>query len=268
MLGAVLVLMRQLQQPETVAQIDRIFTAQGEKRAAGLSGGEGPEKETKPREELPGEPEAWNKVEDNSIFLEAENEAWFLLWAKARGLSPADLKQRSLGVASYAQLAGQPDVYRGQAVTIKGRVLQETAMQAPSNELGIDDYHQLIVAPVGGGDFPITIYCLALPPGFPRGGKVAEDVSIAGLFFKTWSYPYDGGMGISPVLIAPTFEWNAPITRTAANTPQADMTPLYVGAAAGVLCALWFVVWVSRQTRRPSACDSLRPDFRQLDAEP
>jgi hypothetical protein len=153
-------------------------------------------------------------------------------------------------------------------VTIKGRVLQEAVKRAPQNELGVSEYHQLIVAPAGGGDYPITFYTLELPPGFPRGERLAEDVSIAGLFFKNWSYPYEGGMGISPVLVARTFDWQAADARPAAKTAQTDATPLYVGAVAGVLCALGFVVWVARQTRRPAASDSPPPDFRQMEAEP
>jgi hypothetical protein len=161
---------------------------------------------------------------------------------------------------------GQPDVYRGQAVTIKGRALQESVKPAPKNSLGITDYHQLIVAPIGGGDFPVTVYALDLPPGFPRGGNLGVDVSIAGLFFKNWSYPYDGGMGISPVIVAKTFDWASRVRR-AANRPPRNPAPVAIGAVVAVACALVLVVWVARQTRRPATADSERPDFRHLEAE-
>jgi hypothetical protein len=151
-------------------------------------------------------------------------------------------------------------------VTIKGRVLHESVKPAPKNSLGITDYHQLIVAPIGGGDFPVTVYALDLPPGFPRGGNLRVDVSIAGLFFKNWSYPYDGGMGISPVIVAKTFDWASPVQRAAIRSPR-NPAPIAMGAAAAIACALVFVVWVARQTRRPATADSGRPDFRHLEAE-
>jgi hypothetical protein len=274
MLGAVLILMRQLQQPETVAQLDRILNGQraakaDQSREAGavtLADEGAAESESNFPRALPGNASAWAKVQDNAMFLEAEDEAWFLLWEEARELSPAVMNRQSLGLASYAQLVGQPDVYRGQAVTIKGRVLQESVKPAPKNSLGITDYHQLIVAPIGGGDYPVTVYSLDLPPGFPRGGNLEVDVSIAGLFFKNWSYPYDGGMGVSPVIVAKTFDW-APPARRAVIRPPRNRAPVAIGGVAAIACALAFVVWVGRQTRRPAMADSERPDFRHLEAE-
>jgi hypothetical protein len=278
MLGAVLLMMWQIQQPANVAYLDRVFSAPQD----------GQEKSLK-RRPLPGatlmaadaESSAdsdlspprrnadrpWAKVKDNAMFLREEHEAWFLLWGETRRLEPAQFNRQSLGVVSYAQLVGQPDVYRGQAVTVKGRVLRESVKRAPKNSLGITDYHQLVIAPIGGGDFPITIYCLDLPSGFPRGENLQEDVSITGLFFKNWSYPYEGGMGISPVLVTKTFEWRPPAARAPAGIPQRDVTPLIVGGVVAILCALGFVVWVSGQTRRPRAVESPRPDFRHLEAE-
>jgi hypothetical protein len=278
MLGAVLLMMRQLQQPETAAYLGRVFAApqDGEEKSlkrrplpgATLTAAEGEsdaDSDSSPQQRNADGP--WAKVKDNAMFLEAEDEAWFLLWDEARRLEPAQLNRQSLGVVSYAQLVGQPDVYRGQAVTVKGRVLRESVKPAPKNSVGITDYHQLVIAPIGGGDFPITIYCLDLPPGFPRGENLQEDVSITGLFFKNWSYPYDGGMGISPVVVARTFAWTAPAARAPAAVPQRDVGPLLVGGIAAILCALGFVAWVSRQTRRPPAVESPGPDFRHLEAE-
>jgi hypothetical protein len=278
MLGAVLLMMRQLQQPETEAYLGRVFAAPQDDEEKSLNRRPLPGATVAPAE---GESDAnsnsspqrrsadgpWAEVKDNAMFLRAEHEAWFLLWEEARRLEPAQLNRRSLGIVSYAQLAGQPDVYRGQAVTVKGRVLRESFKRAPKNALGITDYHQLVIAPVGGGDWPITIYCLDLPTGFPRGEDLQEDVSIAGLFFKNWSYPYEGGMGISPVLVTKSFEWSPPAVRAPVGVSQQDVGPLVVGGVAAILCALGFAAWVSRQTRRPPAVESPRPDFRQLEAE-
>ena len=116
MLGAVLVLMRQVQQPEAVELLDRVFTSPQANRD---------NEEAAKRRPLPGSPvaqtdtggdrdqeltsksreanldRAWAEVKDNAMFLPAEHKVWFLLWEEARRLEPADLNRQSLGVALH-----------------------------------------------------------------------------------------------------------------------------------------------------------------------
>ena len=84
-------------------------------------------------------------------------------------------------------------------MTLRGTALREEPITARENDAGIDGYQRLWIAPDGGGRFPFVVYCLQLPEAFPRGDGLHEPVVVTGLFFKNWSYAYDGGMGLAPV---------------------------------------------------------------------
>lgn len=107
-----------------------------------------------------------------------------------------------MGNVTYAQLLAQPDVYRGKIVTVQGRVLREESLDAPSNYVGITSYHRLVLRPSGGGVWPIIVYCLKLPDNFSHGDKFPVEVAVDGVFFKNWSYAWDEGLGLAPVILA------------------------------------------------------------------
>jgi hypothetical protein len=206
----------------------------------------------------------WAAVKDNALFTAAEHEAWFLLWDEARRFSPAELAAQANTELTYAQMVNQPDVYRARPVRVRGRVLRESVKRAPKNSLGISQYHQLVLAPAGGGDWPMMIYCLELPAGFPRGDGLKVDLAVVGLFFKNWSYPYDGGIGLAPVLIAKTIDWNPPPIQTGLNRRAHSGSTLWIGGAVAASGAGIFLVWVVSQTRRPKPREASRPDFGEL----
>jgi hypothetical protein len=256
MLGAVLVLMRQIQQPETVAYLGRIFSSPSTVQTPVARQPNPAESRKKSADDATRRLKAplggpWSAVRDNALFTAAEHEAWFLLLDEVRRTPPQELAQLAVPEVTYGQLVNQPDVYRAQPLQVRGRVLRESVKRAPKNSLGISEYHQLVLAPVGGGDWPVILYCLKLPPGFPRGDGLQEDLVAAGLFFKNWSYPYDGGMGVAPVLVAKTIDWKPPRVQAAVDRHSVDEPSLWIGGAATAAVAVLFLVWVIRQTRRP-----------------
>ncbi len=285
MLGAVLLLMRQVRQPAAVAFLGQLFGhPQSRQRvdapaARGVAikpvvaaAATGPAATV--REAPPLDASQWGPVKDNAPFLAAEQPAWLALLQQARQLTLAELAEESLTEVAYAQLVNQPDVYRGRAVRVSGRVLRESTKPAPANEFGITRLHQLILAPRGGGQWPIAVYALDLPTNFPRGDGIGEDVTIDGLFFKNWSFPYDGGIGLAPVLVTPTLAWRAPTDRIgAAALNQSGAAPpattqVVVGALLAGGAAVAFVAWAAMQTRRSRHISALPPDLGDLESDP
>jgi hypothetical protein len=270
MLGVVILLMRQLQQPATVDLLGRVFSsAPSGKGDAEPAGGAGA-----PVHNIAAEPlvdvdeDAWKAVKDNAIFSRAESDAWLNLLAAAQHSSPAELSRHSMGEVTYAQLVNQPDVYRGRSVRVRGRVLEESVKRPAQNSLGILEYHQLVLAPVGGGQWPIMVYCLELPSGFPRGGGLKEDLIVDGLFFKTWSYPFDGGMGLAPVLVTPALQWTAPTAAPILDGQPPMLTGLATGGVAAAVAAALFVAWAVFQTRRRRVIRQGLPPVLSLEIEP
>lgn len=188
-----------------------------------------------------------SSVEDNTYFRSEENPAWFavldyLKSTPGEGDLPIEV--------TYAQLIDQPDTYRGRAVAIRGTAMREELLDAPENNVGIDSYHRLIIRPQGGGVWPIVVYCLSLPPEFPSGDKIKAEVEVAGIFFKNWSYSWQGGLGLAPVVLANTFDWQPPsaIERRTTQFTAGNIVTIVVLSAALATLVGWFA-W--RQTRRP-----------------
>ncbi|MCL6650081.1 MAG: hypothetical protein K6U89_17340, partial [Chloroflexi bacterium] len=133
-------------------------------------------------------------VEDGTaVFRPAEREVWFLVLDHCRALGPQGLRRVSQGRVAYVQLDQQPEVYRGQVVTIAGRVRRAYRATALSNPLGVQEYAVYWVLTEGGPDAPVIVYALDIPPGFPElptweqrpgGLPLNEPVEISGVFLK------------------------------------------------------------------------------------
>jgi hypothetical protein len=271
LLGAVILLMRWLDRPQAAELLARALE---DPRAASGDARPPAPNDVQPSADQPARPSdpaaaaAWSQVKDNALFSPAEHDAWFLVWKELEETPASELHRRSVGQVAYAQLVGQPDAYRGRLVHINGWVIRESVKPAPKNSLGLAEYHQLVIAPLGGGQWPFIVYCRDLPAGFPRGEGLREAVGVDALFFKNWSYPYEGGMGLAPVLVATTIDWTAPAAVTESKARSVDVTTLVVGGASALLAALLFVAWVVRHTRRPRVGGEPAPDFASLDSRP
>jgi hypothetical protein len=266
MLGLVIMLMRQLERPEAAALLGRVFSDPPD--AAAPRGGADDEAATpiKPAVERRAAP--WSAVVDHSSHRTAERDAWFSLFETVQTTPPDDLAARSVGEATYAQLVAQPDVYRAHVVRIRGRVLAEYVKRAPENKLGIDEYHQVFIAPRGGGEWPIVVYALELPEGFPRGADLDVPITQEALFFKSWSFSDGEKVGLAPVLVARTIDWRPAAAAGPAPRRTADRRGLAIGVGAAAIVAGAFVWWAMAHTRRRASLAADRPvDLSGLEAE-
>jgi hypothetical protein len=275
MLGAVILLMRQVKQPATVEFLGQVFNSSATEADSKKSLQPGDNRASPNKAEMqdastarnPASDGAWDAVKDNATFVPAEQEAWFLLWDEVARTPAKELERQAVGPVTYAQLVNQPKVYRGLPVRVRGRVLRESVKQAPENSLGLGEYHQLVLATIGGGDWPMMVYVRELPEGFPRGDELKVDLSAVGLFFKNWSYPYDGGMGLAPVIVADTIDWRPATAPVAPAASPLSTKGIWVGGAAALMAAIGFTSFVMRRTRRPAVGSAETPDFERLETE-
>ncbi len=283
-LGIVLAAMNQLRKDETIERLDQLFgvsdtslsdASLSNDRAEKISGridspSDGAVRDdssleaTKPVSAIrttqattENDQAATDDIEDNTYFRPEEREAWFEVFRKLEKTPPDQLIAESLGEVAYAQFVNQPEEYRHQIVTVSGNVVREELQRPGPNALDIEEYHRLWVSPKGGGQWPIVVFCRELPDEFPRGDHLNVNVSIPGSFFKNWSYSYDEGLGLAPVVLANSFEWSKPPANTAIKQlPVVQL--LWAATAAGVLSL--GVVWLAvRRTMRPASAYSELP---------
>lgn len=249
-LGVVVIAMREIRQPATVEKLDRVFqepAPAGEVLPVGHSDAS----------ELNVDVSA---IEDNTYFRTEEQEAWMAMFAHLQEMDAAQLAASSVGELTYAQLLQQPNVYRGQAVTLRGTVLREEEQRPPENALGIARYHRLWLRPRGGGQWPFVVYALTLPDEFPRGDHLRADVSVTGLYFKNWSYAYGDGLGLAPIVLAQDVDWQPP-QPPAPRQPVTLQRLLWMATGAALFALV--VVWtaVRRTARRPRRSARLPDTF-------
>jgi hypothetical protein len=153
------------------------------------------------------QPQLLESIRDNTYFRSVETEAWFHLLDILQQSVPEELAEASLGEVGYVQMVQQPHVYRGRIVTVSGTVRRSEVVEVAENNIGLQQYYLLTMRPAGRQIWPIRIYCLELPDGFPLGEDVSASVIAHGFFFKNWSYQWEGGPGLAPILLARTVQW-------------------------------------------------------------
>ena len=133
------------------------------------------------------QPQLLESIRDNTYFRSMETEAWFHLLDILQQSLPEELAGASQGEVGYVQMVQQPHVYRGQIVTVGGMVRRVEVVEVPENDIDLQKYYLLTMRPAGRQIWPIRIYCLELPDGFPLGEDVSANVIVHGFFFKNWS---------------------------------------------------------------------------------
>jgi hypothetical protein len=169
----------------------------------------------------------------------------------------------------FAQLFQQPAAYRGRLVRMEGRVRQVERHDAPANSYGVKQYYRAVVETAAN---PLFVYFLELPPGFPVGPRLYEDVAVSGFFFKRLAYRAIDDIRTAPVIAARTLDWSPRPAATQRGATSSPWLP-WLGLAA-VSYAGWLVwrLWPSRgsstplwQRRVPQDPLPLDPTFETID---
>lgn len=152
---------------------------------------------------------AFDDVVDNTFFRDEEQAAWFGVLSELKQADDASLSANASPVA-YAELASQPEAYRGRAVRVAGTVRRIESVAPAENDAGVETLHRVTLQPTGGGVWPITVYTLAAPPE----DLLENRATAAGYFFKNQSYRWADGVGVTPIVLAKR------LALSAAESPQ------------------------------------------------
>lgn len=165
----------------------------------------------------------------------------------------------------------------GRLVMLRGttRLVEKVHVEPEiAAEYGFDHYFNVMLVTADSQGNPLTFCVLELPEGMPQGSKTryAEDIQIAGFFFKTWSYDVQVRSDktdktitrkqLSPLLIGRSLVWRPESPRS-----QTGMNTIVAVVFIAAMFAIWFVAWrSSRNSRRwvDQALDK-QPDFTNID---
>lgn len=185
---------------------------------------------------------------DDSVVRDQEQDAWFHLFEILDKTDEARLRRGSIGQVTRGQLFRQSKQYRGQLVTIGGKIRQTSLPWVADNDYQIDRYYRTVLQPEDDRSQLMFVYCLHLPKGFPQGPEVSADVEVTGFYFKRWPYSTKDTIETAPVLLARTVRW---IKRPPAVEQRLVGVGTVLTWAVVALCvSLLVVAYVYRRTCR------------------
>jgi len=199
------------------------------------------------RKYFPGvNPEYLARVRDDTVLRGgSEHDAFFHL-LEILNKESAETLEKSATPVTFVQLFKQSDEYRGELVSMEGSLRRAFKLPAARNDYGITDYYQTWFWP-HDKDFPVVIYFLHLPEGFPLGMEIHEEVSVVGFYFKRWAYPAQDDIRTAPLLLAkePTWQKNIPW-----SVRRHDTSPWKLAAfGAGIVVLLGGIAIYTRFAR-------------------
>ena len=186
------------------------------------------------------------RIRDDSGISAEEHGAWFHLMSILRNAESRELAEASRGRIAFAQLFGQPGVYRGELVTLRGTVRRVVPQEAPQNDDSIENYYQLWLQPEDSPTNPIVVDCLELPSGFPTGLDLHEPVELTGFSFKRFAYVARDTKRAAPLVLAKMPSWARVVRRS--NSSISGRSMAYISAVA-LAFSVFAVTWIWRQSR-------------------
>jgi len=205
-----------------------------------------------------------------------DSECFYQLLAAVGRAAPGQLDQAAQHDPPFGPLLQAPRANQGKIFSLRGTARRVTKILIGETNLrdrfGFDHYYQIDIFvslgnqvvrlgdPAATGDvptfennYPITVCARQLPPGLSEGDDLRQEVRVAAVYFKLWSYRSeyissfdDRQLQIGPMLIGNDLEL---IEVKPTRNP-------WVGVIAGVLFVVilgvtWFGVWrTSRNDRR------------------
>jgi len=165
----------------------------------------------------------------------------------------------------FSHLWNAPQLQRGKVVTVKGKMLKLTKVDAPLNarKEGVRHVYEGWVFGPTRGAAPYCVVFPTLPKGLQPAEKMKEDVVFHGYFIKKMKYrDSEGKDRVSPLLIGPTA-----ILPPATVTEEATPFPIIAMLSGAVLVGVITVVLVVMNRRFRRGDDQVRAKVVDIQAQ-
>ena len=165
-----------------------------------------------------------------------EERAYNYLLIHARKFSVAELRSQSRTDLAFVHLFEEPAKYRGQLVTLKGRLRRLLRFDPPAlpAKEGVPNLYEGWLYAGGSATNPFCILASELGPGLKTGEKIDCEVTYTGYFFKRYRYKAGDGWRDAPLLIGRSIE----LSKQASSEPAPPLLgTVYMPAIFAILGA-------------------------------
>ncbi|HEV8059318.1 MAG TPA: hypothetical protein VGP68_05575 [Gemmataceae bacterium] len=165
----------------------------------------------------------------------AETRAYDYLLIHAREFSAADLRSQARSDLTFVHLFEEPAKYRGQLVTLKGRLRRLLRFDPPplAGKEGVKNLYEGWLYAGGAFTNPFCILASEIGPDLTVGEKIDREVTFTGYFLKRYRYKAGDGWRDAPLLIGRSIE---PVAEVAEPVPSL-FGSIYLPVLFGILGA-------------------------------
>lgn len=198
------------------------------------------------------------RVRDDTVFRSAEAGAFYNLLEVLNSTPETELERASQGDVRFLQLYTQPKEFRGDLVTLRGTARRVLVKRLAANESGVAQYYQVVLEPDDRA-YPVVVYCLELPDGFPVGERLDEPITLTGFFYKRWAHMSGEGIATWPLLLSKTLRWRPEARPVVVARAPVDRQTLLAAALIATIVSLLVVLFALNRTRFRLAGKPNRP---------
>jgi hypothetical protein len=203
----------------------------------------------------------WQAIEDYSVIgISSDRSAWDLALRELTNANEVDGGENPLADVNIIDLMAQGELFRGQWVSIEGKLLGARMIRSSNELVPSGQYYNLWIKPDESGKTPYNVYTLKAPEDFPEINEqmteFSNPVNLRGIFFKVIVYTDSDNQGAScPFILAENFSW---LDSPAANASQSaessgNRWAIYLGVGGMVVAAIgicWFAITMERSSTR------------------
>jgi hypothetical protein len=131
---------------------------------------------------------------------------YYLVHERLRRYREAEKNPRQF--ETYVDLFMNPDVWKGQLVTLRGHVRHVVSYPAKHPEFRGRELHELWLFTDDSQNNPTVVITPNLPADFPAEAELIDQVSVTGCVFKQYVYRGQESRRIAPLVLAGSIQWN------------------------------------------------------------
>ena len=194
--------------------------------------------------EIEVDPDLLAGIKDNTLGVRnPEQDAYNYLLAKTRAIPSSDLEKAARKNVAFAVLMLESDRFRGELVTIDGKLRRLTSLKATKNDYGLDQLYEAWVFNADSGSNPYCIVCTSVPDGIAQGHRIEQPVRVrvTGYFFKRYGYgTANNRFHVAPLILAKRLRWFPAQTTV---EPDTGLAPYVLGFVLFVGVSLAITLW-------------------------
>lgn len=215
-----------------------------------------------PNETDPEEQEAFNEaaqaVSDNQPLLPEEMFAYWRLFDWARASPFADIWSRARKDVLFAQLFDQPQLHRGELVSLNLHVRRVLPHPPDPRETDRPAVYEAWGATDDSRTFPYCVVFPDKPPSLPTGDGIEEEARFAGYFLKVMRYEDKLGKVRGAPLLIGRIQWRETPGRAELARAQSQSPWTFWIVAAG-FAAFLILRWALKPKGKPVGLAGVAP---------